>query len=62
MLLALPVRAGNLSLPPEAVQALDKIYSEDPAAAIPIARAIQQSQPDHPPERYEFGHTGPAEN
>ena len=42
------VRAENLSLPPEARQAMDKIYSGDPDAAIPIARAIQQAQPDHP--------------
>jgi hypothetical protein len=48
MLLGPPVLAGNISLPPEAIQALDKIYSDDPAAAISIARAIQQSQPDHP--------------
>src|SRR5215831_19404509 len=47
-LLAPPVRAGNISLPPEAIQALDKIYSDDPAAAISIARGIQQSQPEHP--------------
>ena len=48
MLLAPPVLAGNISLPPEAIQALDKIYSGDPATAILIARSIQQSQPDHP--------------
>jgi tetratricopeptide (TPR) repeat protein len=41
-------RAENISLPPEARQAMDKIYSGDPDAAIPIARAVQQAQPDHP--------------
>jgi hypothetical protein len=40
--------AENLPLPPEARQAMDKIYSGDPGAAIPIARSIQQSQPAHP--------------
>ena len=48
LLLAPRLLAGNLSLPAEAVQALDKIYSDDPAAAMPIARGLQQSQPDHP--------------
>lgn len=48
MLLAHPVLAGNISLPAEAIHALEKIYSDDPATAIPIARGIQQSQPDHP--------------
>jgi len=47
-LLVPSVRAGGLSIPPEAVRALDEIYSGEPAAAIPIARAIQRSQPDHP--------------
>jgi hypothetical protein len=42
------IRAENLPLPPEARQAMDKIYSGDPDAAIPIARSIQQSRPDHP--------------
>jgi hypothetical protein len=40
--------AENLPLPPEARQAMDKIYSGDPDAAIPIARAIQIAQPAHP--------------
>jgi hypothetical protein len=44
----IPVRAGGLTIPPEAQQALDKIYSGDPDAAIPFARALQQSQPEHP--------------
>jgi len=48
MLMAPPAPASNISLPLEATQALDKIYSGDPGAAIPIARGIQESQPDHP--------------
>ncbi len=47
-ILAAPARAGNLTIPPEAQQALDKIYSGDPDAAIVIARRIQQEMPDHP--------------
>src|ERR1700694_4291070 len=47
-LLASPVRAGNISLPPEAVQAMDKIYAGDPDAAIAIAHTLEQAQPDHP--------------
>ena len=48
LLLASPVAAGNISLPPEAIQALQRIYADDPDAAIPIARGIEHSQPDHP--------------
>jgi tetratricopeptide (TPR) repeat protein len=44
----IPTRAGGLTIPPEAQQALDKIYSGDPEAAIPLARALQQTQPEHP--------------
>jgi len=47
-LLVSPVRADNISLPSEAIQALDKIYGGNPDAAIPIARGLQQTQPDHP--------------
>jgi tetratricopeptide (TPR) repeat protein len=35
-------------LPPEAVQALDKIYAGDPQAAIAILRNLEQSQPQNP--------------
>lgn len=45
---AAAVRAENLPLPPEARQAMDKIYGGDPDAAIPIAREIQRAQPEHP--------------
>lgn len=40
--------AAALTLPPLAVQARDLIYSGDPAAAIPLARSIEQSQPALP--------------
>lgn len=43
-----PARAANISVPPEAHQAMDAIYGGDPDAAIPIARGVQQDQPDHP--------------
>lgn len=41
-------RASGIALPPKAIQALDKIYSGDPDAAIAIAHEIEQAQPDHP--------------
>jgi tetratricopeptide (TPR) repeat protein len=44
----LPARAGGLTLPPEATQALARMYNGDPNAAIVIAKNLQQSQPDHP--------------
>ena len=44
----LPARAGGLTLPPEATQALARMYNGDPDAAIVIAKNLQQSQPDHP--------------
>ncbi|HWF39671.1 MAG TPA: hypothetical protein VG322_14190 [Candidatus Acidoferrales bacterium] len=47
-LLAAPARAGTISLPPEARQAMDAIYRGDPDAAIPIARAVQRERPEHP--------------
>ena len=45
---ASPVRAGSLTLPPEATQALAQIYDGDPDGAILIAQKLQLSQPDHP--------------
>jgi hypothetical protein len=48
MLLASPVCAGNISLPPEAVQAMDRIYTNDTDGAIAVARGFQQAEPDHP--------------
>jgi tetratricopeptide (TPR) repeat protein len=41
-------RATGIALPPKAMQALDKIYSGDPDAAIALAHEIEQAQPDHP--------------
>lgn len=43
-----PAPAGNITIPPEAHAALDKIYSNDPDAAIPIVRRMQQQHPDQP--------------
>ena len=40
--------ATGISLPPKAIQALDKIYSGDPDAAVAIAHDIEQAQPDQP--------------
>ncbi|HXQ26451.1 MAG TPA: hypothetical protein VN822_08610 [Candidatus Acidoferrales bacterium] len=45
---AVPARAGGITLSPQAAQALDQIYGGDPDAAIPIARAIEQAQPESP--------------
>jgi tetratricopeptide (TPR) repeat protein len=42
------LRAGGLTIPAEAQQALDRIYAGDPDAAVPLARALQQAQPEHP--------------
>jgi len=47
-LLGAPVRAGNISLPPEAVQAMDDIYAGDPDAAVSIALTVERARPDHP--------------
>jgi hypothetical protein len=41
-------RATGVTLPPQAMQALDLIYSGDPDAAIAIAREMEAAQPDHP--------------
>jgi len=46
--LALPARAEGITLPPEALKAMDKIYGGDPDAAIVIAHDVEQAQPDHP--------------
>jgi tetratricopeptide (TPR) repeat protein len=47
-LFAPPTRAGEIKLPPEAVQAMDKMYTGDPDAAIAILRNLEQSQPENP--------------
>jgi tetratricopeptide (TPR) repeat protein len=43
-----PARAGEIKLPPEAVQAMDKMYSGDPDAAIAILRNFERTQPENP--------------
>ncbi len=43
-----PARGGGLTIPPEAQQVLNKIYEGDAGAAIPLARALEQAQPEHP--------------
>jgi len=43
-------RGGTISLPPQARQALDAIYSGDPAAALPIGLGIRREKTDHPLE------------
>jgi len=45
---AAPARAGGLALSPQAQQALDRIYSGDPDAAIRVARGIEQAEPQSP--------------
>jgi tetratricopeptide (TPR) repeat protein len=45
---AIPVRAGSLTLPSEATQAMTLMYDGDPDGAIVIAQKLQLSQPDHP--------------
>src|SRR5580704_14158610 len=45
---ATPVRAGGLTLPPEATQAMALMYDGDPDGAIVVAQKIELSQPDHP--------------
>jgi tetratricopeptide (TPR) repeat protein len=47
-LAAIPVRAGSLTLPPDATQAMALMYNGDPDSAIVIAQKLQQLQPDHP--------------
>jgi tetratricopeptide (TPR) repeat protein len=41
-------RAGEIKLPPEATQAMDKMYSGDPDAAIAMLRSFEQAQPENP--------------
>jgi tetratricopeptide repeat protein len=41
-------QATGVTLPPQAMQALDLIYSGDPDAAIAIAHEMEAAQPDHP--------------
>jgi tetratricopeptide (TPR) repeat protein len=48
LLVTQPARAGEIKLPPEAVQAMDKMYRGDPDAAIATLRNLEQSQPENP--------------
>jgi hypothetical protein len=48
VLWCVPAHGGGLTIPPEAQQALNKIYEGDAGAAIPSARALEQAQPEHP--------------
>ena len=48
MIGACPTRAEGITLPPEAVKAMDKIYGGDPDAAIGLAHDVEKAQPDHP--------------
>lgn len=41
-------RAAGISIPPQAHQALDAIYSGDSATALALAHALQAAQPQHP--------------
>lgn len=43
-----PAHATGVTLPPQAMQALDLIYGGDPDAAIAIAHEMEQARPDHP--------------
>src|SRR5271163_1061105 len=43
-----PARASDIKLPPEAIQAMDKMYSGDPDGAIALLRNLEQSQPESP--------------
>jgi tetratricopeptide (TPR) repeat protein len=47
-LAAPPARAGEIKLPPEALQAMDKMYSGDSVAAIAMLRNFERSQPENP--------------
>jgi hypothetical protein len=41
-------RAGEVNLSPDAKRAMTYIYDGQPEAAVPIARSIEENQPDHP--------------
>jgi hypothetical protein len=40
--------ATGITLPPEVLTAMDKLYDGDPDAAIAIAHEVEYAQPDHP--------------
>jgi len=43
-----PCLADSTTLPPDAKRAMDMIYQGDPDAAIPIARGLEQAEPENP--------------
>ena len=43
-----PARGSGITLPPEALKAMDEIYGGDPDAAIAIAHDVESAQPEHP--------------
>ena len=47
-LVARSVHAEGITLPPEALKAMDQIYGGDPDAAIVVAHDVERAQPDHP--------------
>lgn len=47
-LFAAPARSSEIKLPPEALQAMEKMYSGDPDGAIATLRGLEQSQPENP--------------
>jgi tetratricopeptide (TPR) repeat protein len=48
VLFAAPARAEGITLPPEVLRAMDKIYGGDPDAAISAAHDYEEAHPDHP--------------
>ncbi len=44
----IPARAGKLNISPDAQKALDTIYAGYPEQAVPLARALEQAQPENP--------------
>ncbi|HET8924557.1 MAG TPA: hypothetical protein VFN26_16355 [Candidatus Acidoferrum sp.] len=47
-LLAAPLHASKLPLPPDTPVILDKIYSFDLDGAVQVAQRLEEAQPDHP--------------
>ncbi|MGH9745297.1 MAG: hypothetical protein ACRD59_04210 [Candidatus Acidiferrales bacterium] len=45
---AAPARAGGVTLPPEAAQALEKMYGGDPDGAISMLHAFEKAHPENP--------------
>jgi hypothetical protein len=41
-------RASELNLPPEAKEAIDRMYLGEPARAIALAHKLEEARPDHP--------------